>query len=87
MDLSSVLPMSTIMIVTVSATTTAGKPLDADTLSRVMEACDLAVQLDAARAKVPPLDRCERRMCVRSVAHSQCLVAVVSVVSGMVGGE
>ena len=47
-----VLAPSIMMMVTVSASTTSGRPLSASDLSAVMQACDVALQLDAARSKI-----------------------------------
>ncbi|KAG2446240.1 hypothetical protein HXX76_000832 [Chlamydomonas incerta] len=44
--LDDMLPAATVMVVTVTATTTSGKPLDEEALGRVMQGCDMAVQLD-----------------------------------------
>ncbi|KAI8066809.1 hypothetical protein BC940DRAFT_239600, partial [Gongronella butleri] len=51
-DLRSILPSATIMVVTVTATTTSGRPLSDEDLARTLEACDMAIQLDDARKKI-----------------------------------
>ncbi|CAO3611396.1 unnamed protein product [Cunninghamella echinulata] len=51
-DLRSILPSATIMVVTVTATTTAGKPLKEEEWERTSEACDMALALDDARRKI-----------------------------------
>lgn len=45
-DLDSILPAATVMVVTVTATTTSGEPLDEGTLATVMSTCDIMKQLD-----------------------------------------
>ncbi|KXZ56164.1 hypothetical protein GPECTOR_1g140 [Gonium pectorale] len=45
-NLDDMLPAATVMVVTVTATTTSGKPLDDEALGRVMAGCNMAVQLD-----------------------------------------
>ena len=40
------------MVVSVTASTTSGRPLEADKLDKVLQACDLALQLDADKALI-----------------------------------
>lgn len=52
-ELDSLLPPSTVMVLTVTATTTAGTgPLSADALNDVMDLCDLAHRLDADKTSI-----------------------------------
>ena len=51
-DLKSHLPSATVMVVSVTATTTKGRQLTDLELKRVIEACDMAMQLDKDRQKV-----------------------------------
>ncbi|RYY30987.1 hypothetical protein EON62_06595, partial [archaeon] len=51
LDLSSVLPSATIMVVNFAAYTTTGKPLPEDELADVLAACDEVLLLDHARAE------------------------------------
>lgn len=51
-DLTELLPANTIMVVSVTATTSSGAALPEDTLRRVMEACDVALALDAAKQRI-----------------------------------
>jgi len=51
-DLASMLPATTVMVVTVAATTTNGRPLPPEELQKVLEACDMAIQLEEAKRKV-----------------------------------
>jgi U4/U6 small nuclear ribonucleoprotein PRP31 len=51
-DLKAILPSSTVMIVTVTATTTNGKELSPEKLSLVLEACDSAETLDKIKRTV-----------------------------------
>ncbi|WJX81327.1 U4/U6-U5 snRNP complex subunit prp31 [Trifolium repens] len=59
-DLEGLLPSAIIMVVSVTASTTTGKPLPDDILSKTIEACDRALDLDSAKKKV--LDFVESRM-------------------------
>lgn len=59
-DLEGLLPSAIIMVVSVTASTTSGKPLSEDNLEKTNEACDRALTLDAAKKKV--LDFVESRM-------------------------
>lgn len=51
-DLEGLLPSATIMVVSVTASTTNGKALPADTLQKTMEACDRALDLDESKKQV-----------------------------------
>ncbi|KAI3730923.1 hypothetical protein L1987_62103 [Smallanthus sonchifolius] len=46
-DLEGLLPSAIIMVVSVTASTTSGKPLPQDILQKTIEACDRALTLDA----------------------------------------
>ncbi|KAJ3220355.1 U4/U6 small nuclear ribonucleoprotein Prp31 [Dinochytrium kinnereticum] len=59
-DLRSLLPSATVMIVTVTATTTSGRQLTDEELSAVMEACDAALSLDSIKRTI--LEYIESRM-------------------------
>ena len=59
-DLEGLLPSAIIMVVSVTASTTSGKPLPEEILSKTIDACDRALALDAAKKKV--LDFVESRM-------------------------
>ncbi|TKY63137.1 U4/U6 small nuclear ribonucleoprotein Prp31 [Spatholobus suberectus] len=59
-DLEGLLPSAIIMVVSVTASTTTGKPLPEEVLSKTVEACDRALDLDSAKKKV--LDFVESRM-------------------------
>eukprot|EP00124_Ichthyophonus_hoferi_P001605 Ihof_evm5s88 gene=Ihof_evmTU5s88 len=60
LDLQSLLPAAAVMVVTVTASTTQGTPLNEQELQTVMEACQMAFDLMDARAKV--LEYVESRM-------------------------
>lgn len=45
-NLDEILPAATVMVVTVTGTTTSGKPLSADNLSKAMQGCEMALHLD-----------------------------------------
>ncbi|KAK6160182.1 hypothetical protein DH2020_003563 [Rehmannia glutinosa] len=59
-DLEGLLPSAIIMVVSVTASTTSGKPLPEDVLQKTVDACDRALALDSAKKKV--LDFVESRM-------------------------
>uniref|UniRef100_A0A2N9EPN4 Nop domain-containing protein n=1 Tax=Fagus sylvatica TaxID=28930 RepID=A0A2N9EPN4_FAGSY len=59
-DLEGLLPSAIIMVVSVTASTTSGKPLPEEILNKTTDACDRALALDAAKKKV--LDFVESRM-------------------------
>ncbi|KAH8933172.1 hypothetical protein BDL97_18G016200 [Sphagnum fallax] len=59
-DLEGLLPSATIMVVSVTASTTSGKPLSEENLQKTLEACDRALALDEAKKKV--LEFVESRM-------------------------
>ncbi|KAK4488841.1 hypothetical protein RD792_004631 [Penstemon davidsonii] len=59
-DLEGLLPSAIIMVVSVTASTTSGKPLPEDVLQKTIDACDRALALDSAKKKV--LDFVESRM-------------------------
>ncbi|GBG90601.1 hypothetical protein CBR_g50945 [Chara braunii] len=51
-DLEGLLPSATIMVVSVTASTTSGKPLSEENLKKTVDACDRALALDGAKTKV-----------------------------------
>ncbi|KAI8988163.1 hypothetical protein BDF20DRAFT_854223 [Mycotypha africana] len=51
-DLRSILPSATVMVVTVTGTTTAGKELPEEEWKLTEEACDMILDLEAARKKI-----------------------------------
>ncbi|XP_063939079.1 U4/U6 small nuclear ribonucleoprotein Prp31 homolog [Daucus carota subsp. sativus] len=59
-DLEQLLPSAIIMAVSITASTTRGKPLDAEDLGKIVEACDRVLALDSEKNKV--LDYVESRM-------------------------
>ncbi|PIA62021.1 hypothetical protein AQUCO_00200185v1 [Aquilegia coerulea] len=59
-DLEGLLPSAAIMVVSVTASTTSGKPLPEENLNKTMDACDRALALDLAKKNV--LDFVESRM-------------------------
>jgi len=50
--LQQTLTQATVMVVSVTASTTQGKPLDSAELDRVMEACNIALDLDKCKSKI-----------------------------------
>jgi len=50
--LQQTLTQATIMVVSVTASTTQGKPLESVELDRVMEACNIALDLDKCKSKI-----------------------------------
>lgn len=61
-DLRSILPSATVMVITVTASTTAGQTLTDAEWKLTEEACDMALDLDAARRKI--MNYVESRMTV-----------------------
>ncbi|KAE9454079.1 hypothetical protein C3L33_14015, partial [Rhododendron williamsianum] len=59
-DLEGLLPSAIIMVVSVTASTTSGKPLPEEVLQKTTDACDRALVLDSSKKKV--LDFVESRM-------------------------
>ncbi|KAL6567825.1 hypothetical protein OROGR_001493 [Orobanche gracilis] len=51
-DLEGLLPSAIIMVVSVTASTTSGKPLPEDILEKAVDACDRALALDSAKKKI-----------------------------------
>ncbi|KAI9026156.1 hypothetical protein DFJ74DRAFT_663352 [Hyaloraphidium curvatum] len=51
-DLRAVLPPATVMIISVTATTTNGKPLPSEKLQKIFEAVDMLVALEDAKRKI-----------------------------------
>ena len=51
-DLESLLPPAQVMVISVTATTTSGRPLDETVYSQVMQACDLAFKLDEDKLSI-----------------------------------
>ncbi|KAF3431294.1 hypothetical protein FNV43_RR26025 [Rhamnella rubrinervis] len=51
-DLEGLLPSAIIMVVSVTASTTSGKPLPEEILQKAIEACDRALSLDTSKKKV-----------------------------------
>eukprot|EP00047_Mylnosiga_fluctuans_P005205 m.239043 g.239043 ORF g.239043 m.239043 type:complete len:504 (+) comp13410_c0_seq1:13-1524(+) len=52
LNLSEILAPATIMVVGVAASTAQGSPLTPDELGLILEACDISLELDAARARI-----------------------------------
>ncbi|GBF99181.1 U4 U6 small nuclear ribonucleoprotein [Raphidocelis subcapitata] len=51
-DLDDLMPAATIMVVTVTATTTSGRPLSPDALSKALQGCEMMAKLDADKLKI-----------------------------------
>ncbi|KAK6785550.1 hypothetical protein RDI58_019005 [Solanum bulbocastanum] len=60
LDSLELLPSAIIMVVSVTASTTSGKPLPEDVLQRTLEACDRTLALDSSKKKM--VDFVESRM-------------------------
>jgi U4/U6 small nuclear ribonucleoprotein PRP31 len=54
-DLQGILPSSIIMVVSVTSSTTSGKPLPNEVLNNIIDACDLAIALDSLKNKIVDL--------------------------------
>lgn len=84
-DLEGLLPSAIIMVVSVTASTTSGKPLLAEDLQKTVEACDRALTLDSAKKKV--LDFVEGRMgCIAPNLSAIVGSAVAAKLMGTAGG-
>ena len=84
-DLSDVLPSAQIMVVTVTASTTAGRQLSADALADVLAACGEFAAIEAAKAEV--LAFIESRMGVLAPNVSSLLgTRVAALLVGVAGG-
>jgi U4/U6 small nuclear ribonucleoprotein PRP31 len=59
-DLSDILPAATIMVVSVTASTTQGSVLEENELQIILEACDMALELNEKKFKI--LQYVESRM-------------------------
>ncbi|KAL8161583.1 hypothetical protein V2J09_013072 [Rumex salicifolius] len=84
-DLEGLLPSAIIMVISVTASTTSGKPLPEEVLEKTIEACDRALTLDSAKKKV--LDFVESRM-VYIAPNLSAIVgsAVAAKLMGTAGG-
>lgn len=84
-DLEGLLPSATIMVVSVTASTTNGKPLPEETLQKTLEACDRALDLDESKKLV--LAFVESRM--GSIAPNLSAIggsAIAAQLMGVAGG-
>ena len=86
-DLEGVLPSATIMVVSVTASTTSGKPLPDQDLQKCLEACDLVLKLDNEKNKF--LKFVEDKMEVTApnlsaVLGSECASRLMGVAGGLV---
>ncbi|KAL8123232.1 hypothetical protein AgCh_011267 [Apium graveolens] len=84
-DLQGLLPSAIIMVVSVVASTTSGKPLVAEDMRKTGEACDRAIALDLEKKKV--LDFVESRMAFIAPNLSAVVgSAVAAKLMGIAGG-
>eukprot|EP00667_Euglena_gracilis_P009090 EG_transcript_9231 len=81
-DLTAVIPPHTIMVVNVTNSTTAGRALEEDELTRVMEACDEMIELDEAKTTI--LEYVQSRMNV--VAPNLSVLVGTAIASQLIGG-
>mmetsp|Transcript_17413 Transcript_17413/g.52333 ORF Transcript_17413/g.52333 Transcript_17413/m.52333 type:complete len:495 (-) Transcript_17413:164-1648(-) len=84
-NLDDILPAATVMVVTVTGTTTSGKPLSQENLAKVLSGCEMAMQLDEAKRLV--LSFVESRM--SNIAPNLSLVVgseVAAKLMGVAGG-
>mmetsp|Transcript_19087 Transcript_19087/g.32724 ORF Transcript_19087/g.32724 Transcript_19087/m.32724 type:complete len:498 (+) Transcript_19087:198-1691(+) len=84
-NLDDILPAATVMVVTVTGTTTTGKPLSADNLAKGLEACDMAMRLDDDKCAI--LQFVESRM--SSIAPNLSLIVgseIAARLMGLAGG-
>ncbi|KAL8109872.1 hypothetical protein AgCh_025823 [Apium graveolens] len=80
-DLQGLLPSAIIMVVSVVASTTSGKPLLAEDLCKTVEACDRVLMLDSEKKKV--LDFVESRMA--KIAPNLSAILGSSVAAKLIG--
>lgn len=84
-DLDSILPASTVMVVTVTATTTSGQPLSEETMQRVLEACDMAQQLEEDKLRI--LQLVQKSMDTIAPNLTACIGSEISAkLMGIAGG-
>ncbi|GAA0185821.1 RNA splicing factor [Lithospermum erythrorhizon] len=83
--LEGLVPSAIIMVISITATTTAGKPLPENVLEKTVEACDRALVLDATKKKV--VDFLESRMSYIAPNLSAIVGSVVAAkLVGIAGG-
>jgi U4/U6 small nuclear ribonucleoprotein PRP31 len=51
-ELDDLMPAATVMVVTVTATTTSGKPLSQEQLQKALDGCEEALGLEADKSEV-----------------------------------
>jgi U4/U6 small nuclear ribonucleoprotein PRP31 len=84
-ELGGVLPISNIMVVTVTASTTSGNPMSTNQLNKVLEGCDMALQLDVEKAKI--LSLVEKKMNIMAPNLSMALgSSIAAKLMGLTGG-
>eukprot|EP00899_Mesostigma_viride_P007101 jgi/Mesvir1/16392/Mv18132-RA.1 len=84
-NLEGLLPSATIMVVSVTATTTSGKPLPAEQLAKALEACERALSIDEAKRQL--LGYVESRMTLIAPNTSAVVgTAVAAKLVGLAGG-
>ncbi|KAJ3054216.1 U4/U6-U5 snRNP complex subunit prp31 [Rhizophlyctis rosea] len=84
-DLKSFLPTATVMVITVTATTTNGRPLSDEEMLKVDETCQMALDLDAAKRTI--LEYVESRMGFIAPNLSALVGSTVAAkMMGMAGG-
>ncbi|KAF5833497.1 U4/U6 small nuclear ribonucleoprotein [Dunaliella salina] len=84
-NLDDMLPAATVMVVTVTGTTTSGKPLSQENLDKALEACEMAFKLDEDKHKI--LQFVESRMA--SIAPNLSLIVgseIAAKLMGLAGG-
>jgi U4/U6 small nuclear ribonucleoprotein PRP31 len=84
-NLEEVLPSATIMVVSVTGSTTSGKPLQEEELSKVVEGCDEMLRIFAARIEM--LEYVESRM-TKFAPNISALIgtSLASQIIGLAGG-
>jgi len=80
-DLTSVIPPHTVMVVNVTNSTTAGRRLEAEELGRVLEACDEMVELDEAKTTI--LEYVQSRM--SAVAPNLSVLVGTAIAAQLIG--
>jgi U4/U6 small nuclear ribonucleoprotein PRP31 len=87
-DLSDILPAATIMVVSVTASTTQGSVLEENELQIILEACDMALELNEKKFKI--LQYVESRMSfvapnLSAIVGSTIAAKLIGVAGGLIG--
>ncbi|EDQ92511.1 uncharacterized protein MONBRDRAFT_35569 [Monosiga brevicollis MX1] len=79
------LPPATVMVVSVTASTTQGEELSEEALARVIEACDLMLQLQESKEKIYAYVESKMHLLAPNITHI-CGVSIAAKLLGIAGG-